>query len=234
MHTETSSEHGAGCHCCECTEQSNTERPVQSEREVETTRPAQAEIIPPQEAPEQPQQVEEPCPEPESHPEPKPKPEMETEPASETDTSEEPLCPENTGESTEECVTTTQTSSEVCEIESSCSGSLGLVGAGIALVGVGLIVEGAAQCLENMSELDCPVQEPEPDPVPEPEPDPCSEPKPEPEPEPCPEPEPTGDDGVITPPPRAVSGRGANAATGKGGAPPSRWCSGDTSPSTGA
>ncbi|MCG7450278.1 hypothetical protein MHK12_07790 [Corynebacterium kefirresidentii] len=201
MHTETSSEHGAGCHCCECTEQSNTERPVQSEREVGTTKPAQAEIIPPQEPPEQPERVEEPCPEPEANPEPKLKPEMDTEPASEPGTSEKPLCPDNTAESTEECVDKSQASSGGCEIESSCSGSLGLVGAGIALVGVGLIVEGAAQCLENMSELDCPVQEPEPETVDEPEPDPCPEPKPEPEPEPCPEPEPTGDDGVITPPP---------------------------------
>ncbi len=179
VHMETTAEHGLGCHCQECTEQSFTERPSQSQREVEITRPAQAEIIPPQEPPEQPQQVEEPCPEPEPQPEPKPKP------------------------STEDCVETTQTSSEGCGIESSCSGSLGMVGAGIALVGVGLIVEGAAQCLEFMSEADCPVQEPEPDPVPEvelePEPDPCPEPKPEPEPEP--KPEPTGDDGVMTPPP---------------------------------
>lgn len=203
VHTETTAEHGLGCPCQECTEQSFTERPSQSQREVEITRPAQAEIIPPQEPPEQPQQVEEPCPEPEPQPEPKPKPDLDTEPASESGASEETLCPESTAESTEECVETTQTSSEGCGIESSCSGSLGMVGAGIALVGVGLIVEGAAQCLEIMSEADCPVQEPEPDPVPEaelePEPDPCPEPKPEPEPEP--KPEPIGDDGVMTPPP---------------------------------
>ncbi|MCG7447794.1 hypothetical protein MHK11_05830 [Corynebacterium aurimucosum] len=203
VHTETTAEHGLGCHCQECTEQSFTERPSQSQREVEITRPAQAEIIPPQEPPEQPQQVEEPCPEPEPQPEPKPKPDLDTEPASESGAGEETLCPESTAESTEECVETTQTSSEGCGIESSCSGSLGMVGAGIALVGVGLIVEGAAQCLEIMSEADCPVQEPEPDPVPEaelePEPDPCPEPKPEPEPEP--KPEPIGDDGVMTPPP---------------------------------
>lgn len=203
VHTEITAEHGLGCHCQECIEQSFTERPSQSQREVEITRPAQAEIIPPQEPPEQPQQVEEPCPEPEPQPEPKPKPDLDTEPASESGASEETLCPESTAESTEECVETTQTSSEGCGIESSCSGSLGMVGAGIALVGVGLIVEGAAQCLEIMSEADCPVQEPEPDPVPEaelePEPDPCPEPKPEPEPEP--KPEPIGDDGVMTPPP---------------------------------
>lgn len=197
VHTETTAEHGLGCHCQECTEQSSTERPAQSQRDVEITRPAQAEIIPPQEPPEQPLQVEEPCPEPEPQPEPKPKPDMDTEPASDSGAGEETLCPENTAESTEECVETTQTSSEGCEIESSCSGSLGLVGAGIALVGVGLIVEGAAQCLEQMSEADCPVQEPEPDP----EPEPCPEPEPEPEPEPCPEPEPAGDDGVMAPPP---------------------------------
>lgn len=201
VHTENASEHRAECHCHECIEQSMTEHPARSQREVETTRPAQAEIIPPQEPPEQPQRVEEPCPEPESNPEPKPKPEMDTEPAYESGTSEEPLCPDNTAESTEECVDKSQDSPEGCEIESSCSGSLGLVGAGIALVGVGLIVEGAAQCLENMSELDCPVQEPEAEPEDEPEPDPCPEPKPKPEPEPCPEPEPTGDDGVIAPPP---------------------------------
>ena len=203
VHTEITAEHGLGCHCQECIEQSFTERPSQSQREVEITRPAQAEIIPPQEPPEQPQQVEEPCPEPEPQPEPKPKPDLDTEPASESGASEETLCPESTAESTEECVETTQTSSEGCGIESSCSGSLGMVGAGIALVGVGLIVEGAAQCLEIMSEADCPVQEPEPDPVPEaelePEPDPCPEPNPEPEPEP--KPEPIGDDGVMTPPP---------------------------------
>ena len=199
VHTETTAEHGAGCHCQECTEQPFTERPSQSQRDVEITRPAQAEIIPPQEPPEQPQQVEEPCPEPEPQPEPKPKPDMDTEPAADSGAGEETLCPENTAESTEECVETTQTSSEGCEIESSCSGSLGLVGAGIALVGVGLIVEGAAQCLEHMSEADCPVQEPEPDPGPEPEPEP--EPDPCPEPKPEPEPEPTGDDGVMAPPP---------------------------------
>ncbi|MDK8668070.1 hypothetical protein QP902_05155 [Corynebacterium marquesiae] len=203
VHTETTAEHGLGCHCQECIEQSFTERSSQFQREVEITRPAQAEIIPPQEPPEQPQQVEEPCPEPEPQPEPKPKPDLDTEPASESGAGEETLCPESTAESTEECVETTQTSSEGCGIESSCSGSLGIVGAGIALVGVGLIVEGAAQCLEIMSEADCPVQEPEPGPVPEaelePEPDPCPEPKPEPEPEP--KPEPIGDDGVMTPPP---------------------------------
>ncbi|MDK8531323.1 hypothetical protein QP900_04295 [Corynebacterium marquesiae] len=203
VHTEITAEHGLGCHCQECIEQSFTERSSQFQREVEITRPAQAEIIPPQEPPEQPQQVEEPCPEPEPQPEPKPKPDLDTEPASESGAGEETLCPESTAESTEECVETTQTSSEGCGIESSCSGSLGMVGAGIALVGVGLIVEGAAQCLEIMSEADCPVQEPEPDPVPEaelePEPDPCPEPKPEPEPEP--KPEPIGDDGVMTPPP---------------------------------
>ena len=207
VHTETTGEHGLGCHCNQCTEQPFTERPSLSQRDVEITRPAQAEIIPPQEPPEQPQPVEEPCPEPEPQPERKPKPDMDTEPASESGAGEETLCPENTAESTEECLETTQTSSEGCEIESSCSGSLGMVGAGIALVGVGLIVEGAAQCLETMSEADCPVQEPESDPVPEPEPepepDPCPEPKPEPEqePEPCPEPDPTGDDGVMAPPP---------------------------------
>ena len=203
VHTETTAEHGLGCPCQECTEQSFTERPSQSQREVEITRPAQAGIISPQEPPEQPQQVEEPLPEPEPQPEPKPKPDLDTEPASESGAGEETLCPESAAESTEECVETTQTSSEGCGIESSCSGSLGMVEAGIALVGVGLIVEGAAQCLEIMSEADCPVQEPEPDPVPEaelePEPDPCPEPKPEPEPEP--KPEPTGDDGVMTPPP---------------------------------
>lgn len=203
VHTEITAEHGLGCHCQECIEQSFTERSSQFQREVEITRPAQAEIIPPQEPPEQPQQVEEPCPEPEPQPEPKPKPDLDTEPASESGAGEETLCPESTAESTEECVETTQTSSEGCGIESSCSGSLGMVGAGIALVGVGLIVEGAAQCLEIISEADCPVQEPEPDPVPEaelePEPDPCPEPKPEPEPEP--KPEPIGDDGVMTPPP---------------------------------
>ena len=203
VHTEITAEHGLGCHCQECIEQSFTERSSQFQREVEITRPAQAEIIPPQEPPEQPQQVEEPCPEPEPQPEPKPKPDLDTEPASESGAGEETLCPESTAESTEECVETTQTSSEGCGIESSCSGSLGIVGAGIALVGVGLIVEGAAQCLEIMSEADCPVQEPEPGPVPEaelePEPDPCPEPKPEPEPEP--KPEPIGDDGVMTPPP---------------------------------
>ena len=104
VHTETTAEHGAGCHCNQCTEQPFTERPSQSQRDVEITRPAQAEIIPPQEPPEQPERVEEPCPEPEANPEPKLKPEMDTEPASEPGTSEEPLCPDNTAESTEECV----------------------------------------------------------------------------------------------------------------------------------
>src|SRR2546430_3236700 len=37
-HTETTVEHGAGCHCQEFTEQSFTERPSQSQREVEITR----------------------------------------------------------------------------------------------------------------------------------------------------------------------------------------------------
>lgn len=78
------------------------------------------------------------------------------------------------------------------EVEKSCCGSLGVAGAGIALIGLGLLAAAAAECLPPE------VPEPEPVPCPEPEPAPC----PEPEPEPCPEPEPpAAEDGVIDPPP---------------------------------
>lgn len=103
----------------------------------------------------------------------------------------------------------------VCDVKASCSGSLGIVGAGIALVGLGLIIEGAVGCLENIANADCPEPEPEPCPKsgltlepepelcpqPEPKPEPC--PAPEPKPEPCsePAPEPCPEGGTIEPPP---------------------------------
>lgn len=75
---------------------------------------------------------------------------------------------------------------EECTPEASCSGILGILGVGVALVGIGLLADAAMDFLEN---------------VPEPEPEPQPEDMPAPEPEPEPTPEPAGSDGVIAPPP---------------------------------
>ncbi|MGX1738282.1 zinc metalloprotease [Corynebacterium flavescens] len=99
------------------------------------------------------------------------------------------------------------------EVEKSCCGCLGAAGAGIALVGLGILVAVAAECLA--AEIPVPEPCPEPEPVPEPEPCPeqVQEPEPQPDPEPCPEPEPRPEpapepkavppaaEGVIAPPP---------------------------------
>ncbi|MER0079532.1 hypothetical protein ABRP87_06165 [Corynebacterium sp. KPL2830] len=182
-------QHPSGCQCQQCRGFVN-EPPRQNES---TATPAHAEPAPdpepepkPQDCP--PEQREQPAPQPEQDPVPEPVPE-------DTECEEEPTSP------------AAVESDAACDIESSCSGSLGIVGAGIALVGVGLIIEGAAECLENIVDADCPEPEPEPEPAPEPEPEPAPEPEPEPEPcpepepQPAPEPEPCPEDGTIEPPP---------------------------------
>ena len=85
---------------------------------------------------------------------------------------------------------------------SSCLGTLGAVGAGVAAVGLGVAAYAVADCV-GLTEPDC---APEPEPAPEPAPRP--EPKPEPEPAPPAEPEAVPvtdcvetDDSVIEPPP---------------------------------
>ncbi|OFL24608.1 zinc metalloprotease [Corynebacterium sp. HMSC062A03] len=77
-----------------------------------------------------------------------------------------------------------------CKPEDACCGSLGLLGVGVAILGLGLLAEAAMDFVENL---------PEPEPVPEPVPEP--EPQPEPEPCPPPAPEPAPDNGVTPPPP---------------------------------
>ncbi|WP_311522429.1 zinc metalloprotease [uncultured Corynebacterium sp.] len=77
-----------------------------------------------------------------------------------------------------------------CKPEEACCGSLGLLGVGVAILGLGLLAEAAMDFVENL---------PEPEPVPEPVPEP--EPQPEPEPCPPPAPEPAPDNGVTPPPP---------------------------------
>lgn len=79
-----------------------------------------------------------------------------------------------------------------CKPEEACCGSLGLLGVGVAILGLGLLAEAAVDFVENLPE-------PVPDPVPEPKPEP--EPQPEPEPCPPPAPEPAPDNGVAPPPP---------------------------------
>ncbi|WP_412099430.1 zinc metalloprotease [Corynebacterium aurimucosum] len=101
-------------------------------------------------------------------------------------------CPEEPveGEDCEEPQLTPASGEGECKPEEACCGSLGLLGMGVAILGLGLLAEAAMDFVENL---------PEPEPVPEPVPEP--EPQPEPEPCPPPAPEPAPDNGVTPPPP---------------------------------
>lgn len=107
---------------------------------------------------------------------------------------EEPEQPEDTDtveEGAEDCEDSEEAADEEeCTPEQSCSGVLGILGVGIALVGLGLLADAAKDFFENLPE---PEFEPEPEPAPEPEPEPAPEPEPE--------LAPPSDDGVIAPPP---------------------------------
>lgn len=98
-------------------------------------------------------------------------------------------CPEESveGEDCEEPEQPPVAGDGECKPEEACCGSLGLLGVGVAILGLGLLAEAAVDFVENL---------PEPDPVPEPEPEP------QPESDPCPPtaPEPAPDNGVTPPP----------------------------------
>ncbi|MGV0330734.1 hypothetical protein [Corynebacterium macginleyi] len=172
--------------------------------------PSKPEPVPDPKPAPQPQ----PAPEPKPAPQPQPVPEPKSTPQSLTTPQPEQapvheLIPKNP-ECEEKLTSPAAVEYRVaCDIKASCSGSLGIVGAGIALVGLGLIIEGAAGCLENIVDTDCPEPEPEPEPEPcqkpglilEPELEPCPEPEPKPEPCPKPAPEPCPEGGTIEPPP---------------------------------
>ncbi|OFM32140.1 zinc metalloprotease [Corynebacterium sp. HMSC072A02] len=151
-----------GCHAekeaqsCGCSEQ---------QREIETTKPADAGV----ESPTEPVQQE-----------------VIDCPADMEPVAEEKECTEEPAEG-EDCETPEQppvAEPGECKPEESCCGSLGILGVGVAILGLGLLAEAAVDFIENL---------PEPEPVPEPvpEPEPCSPPAPEPAP----------DNGVTPPPP---------------------------------
>ena len=91
--------------------------------------------------------------------------------------------------------------SKPCEPSASCRGVLGLVGVGVALVGLGALICSISECLEQTCEL----PEPEPEPTPEPQPEPAPQPEPEPEPVPEPVPEDLSKVPEPTPPPKKLS-----------------------------
>lgn len=153
---------------CSCSEQQR-----EMETEMETTKPANAGVEIPTE-PAQQEVID--CPE-------------DMEPVA-----EEVECPEEPVEG-EDCEVPEQppvTEPGECKPEESCCGSLGILGVGVAILGLGLLAEAAVDFIENL---------PEPEPVPEPVPEPEPEPQPEPEPCPPPAPEPAPDNGVTPPPP---------------------------------
>ncbi len=158
---------------CRCTEEkaAHTCDCGEHQRELGTTKPADAGVDVPIEP--VPQEVVD-CPE------------------DEEPVAEEAKCPEESLES-DDCEEPEQppgAEAGECKPEEACCGSLGLLGVGVAILGLGLLAEAAMDSVENL---------PEPEPVPEPVPEP--EPQPEPEPCPPPAPEPAPDNGVTPPPP---------------------------------
>ena len=158
---------------CRCTEEkaAHTCDCGEHQRELGTTKPADAGVDVPIEP--VPQEVVD-CPE------------------DEEPVAEEAKCPEESLES-DDCEEPEQppgAEAGECKPEEACCGSLGLLGVGVAILGLGLLAEAAMDFVENL---------PEPEPVPEPVPEP--EPQPEPEPCPPPAPEPAPDNGVTPPPP---------------------------------
>lgn len=160
---------------CRCTEEKEAQTCGcgEHQRELGTTKPADAGVEVPTEP--VPQEAVD-CPE-------------DVEPAA-----EESKCPEEPVES-DDCESPEQppvAEAGECKPEDACCGSLGLLGVGVAILGLGLLAEAAVDFIENLPD-------PEPEPAPEPEP----EPQPQPEPEPCPPPapEPAPDNGVKPPPP---------------------------------
>lgn len=154
---------------CRCTEEkaAHTCDCGEHQRELGTTKPADAGVDVPIEP--VPQEVVD-CPE------------------DEEPVAEEAKCPEESLES-DDCEESEQppgAEAGECKPEEACCGSLGLLGVGVAILGLGLLAEAAMDFVEKL---------PEPEPVPEPEP------QPEPEPCPPPAPEPAPDNGVTPPPP---------------------------------
>ena len=158
---------------CRCTEEkaAHTCDCGEHQRELGTTKPADAGVDVPIEP--VPQEVVD-CPE------------------DEEPVAEEAKCPEESLES-DDCEEPEQppgAEAGECKPEEACCGSLGLLGVGVAILGLGLLAEAAMDFVENL---------PEPEPVPESVPEPA--PPPEPEPCPPPAPEPAPDNGVTPPPP---------------------------------
>lgn len=154
---------------CRCTEEkaAHTCDCGEHQRELGTTKPADAGVDVPIEP--VPQEVVD-CPE------------------DEEPVAEEAKCPEESLES-DDCEEPEQppgAEAGECKPEEACCGSLGLLGVGVAILGLGLLAEAAMDFVENLPE-----PEPVPEPVPEPEPEPC----------PPPAPEPAPDNGVTPPPP---------------------------------
>lgn len=81
--------------------------------------------------------------------------------------------------------TATAEAKAVATAESNCCGTLGAVGLGVALVGIGVLVAAVMECME-VPEAECPEPEPEPEPAPQPPPPPAP---------------PVGENGVFVPPP---------------------------------
>lgn len=162
---------------CRCTEEkaAHTCDCGEHQRELGTTKPADAGVDVPIEP--VPQEVVD-CPE------------------DEEPVAEEAKCPEESLES-DDCEEPEQppgAEAGECKPEEACCGSLGLLGVGVAILGLGLLAEAAMDFVENL---------PEPEPVPESVPEP--EPQPEPEPCPPPAPEPAPDNGVTPPPPELTN-----------------------------
>ena len=133
---------------CRCTEEkaAHTCDCGEHQRELGTTKPADAGVDVPIEP--VPQEVVD-CPE------------------DEEPVAEEAKCPEESLES-DDCEESEQppgAEAGECKPEEACCGSLGLLGVGVAILGLGLLAEAAMDFVENLPE-----PEPVPEPVPEPEP----------------------------------------------------------------
>ena len=151
-------------------------KPVESKPAPETPKPQPE--TPPSKTPNAPESkdCDKPKQKPEPKPEPKPKPkacpppepecvEEPTKPA-QPSTPPEPTVPAEPPASEEPCVP-----EDSCEPSTSCCGILGLLGVGVAIVGLGALMWGIAECLENIGDTPEPEPEPEPEPKPKPQPE---------------------------------------------------------------
>ncbi|MFH0411139.1 hypothetical protein ACG98H_03360 [Corynebacterium sp. L4756] len=147
-------------------------------------------------------------PNPEPQPEPKPEPQPKPEPAEEC--INEPVEEPCDVVVTEEC--------KDAESAVNCTGILGALGVGVAIVGLGAFMMFIGEQLEVFAE----VPEPQPEPEPESEPTPETEPEPKPEPEPKEPPEDLSKVPEPTPPPKkifeATVGSAVASSTGSSGA----------------